>query len=439
MADPGRESDLSGNSLALANLRGVVILVVVAFHASSAYLGSLPQAAYRFDRAPYLWDAFPIVDKSRWYGLDLLCAWQDVYLMCLMFFLSALFTWPSLTRKGAARFVSDRLLRLGAPYLFGILVVMPIALYPAYRVTAVDPGVPAYLGHLFALPFWPNGPLWFLWQLLALSFVAAGVYRFAPGLIGYLARKASGADLRPARYVFLVAGACIAAYVPLALAFSPLSWADRGPFSIQLSRPFIYIVAYFAGLGVGAAGLQAGLLAPDGGLVRRWARWLAGAVATYCLWIAFAAFAMRPGVAAPLWLQIAMDVSYAMACAAGWFGALALCLRFGAVRSPILRSLSENAFGIYVVHYGFVVWLQYALLGVAAPAIIKASMVFTASLLLSWGTVSLLRFTPLGLSLVGGERTITLRARNRRGVSSGVSNGLGAGAPSENRFPHIAR
>ena len=435
MAELKWEIGASRNSLALANLRGVVILVVVAFHAASAYLGSLPQAAYRFDKAPYLWTAFPIVDRSRWLGLDLLCALQDVYLMCLMFFLSALFAWPSLSRKGAGKFVSDRALRLGVPYLFGALVVMPIALYPVYRVGAVDPSVAAYLRHLFALPFWPNGPMWFLWQLLALSLAAAAVYRFAPGLVAYLARKSSGADLRPGRYVLWVAAACIAAYLPLALAFSPLAWADRGPFSIQLSRGLIYIVAYFAGLGVGAVGLQAGLLAPDGRLVRRWVLWLAGAVAAYALWIAFAAFGMRPGVEAPLWLQVLMDVSYSIACVAGWFGALALCLRFGAVRSPILRSLSDNAFGIYVIHYGFVVWLQYALLGVAAPAIAKASLVFAGSLLLSWGAVIALRYVPFGLALVGGERSSNVRARSQRGVS----HDLGAEAPPETRFSQIAR
>ena len=427
----GWEPSVSRNCLALANLRGVVILVLVAFHASSAYLGSLPQAPYRFDKAPYLWDAFPIVDKSRWFGLDLFCAWQDVYLMCLMFFLSALFAWSSLSRKGAGRFINDRWLRLGAPFLVGAFIVAPVALYPAYRVTAVDPGVAAYLRHLFALPFWPTGPMWFLWQLMALSLAAAAVYRFAPGWVAYLARGSSSANVRPGKFAFQVAAVCIAAYVPLALAFSPLSWANSGPFGLQSSRILLYIVVYCAGLGVGAAGLEAGLLAPRGRLVRHWPRWLAGAGATYMLWIAFAAFAMRPGVEAPIWLQIPMDISFAIACTAGWLGALALCLRFGAVRSPILRSLSENAFGIYVVHYGFVVWLQYALLGVAAPAIVKVAMVFTGSLVLSWGLVSALRLTPFGSFLVGGERTFTVRARSLRLVP--------AAAPPASRSPHIAR
>jgi hypothetical protein len=37
------------------------------------------------------------------------------------------------------------------------------------RVTAADPSISAYWDAWRALPFWTNGPLWFLWQLLALS------------------------------------------------------------------------------------------------------------------------------------------------------------------------------------------------------------------------------------------------------------------------------
>ena len=44
---------------------------------------------------------FPIVDTHRWFGFDLFCAWQDVSLMSLMFFLSGLFVPSSLTRKGS--------------------------------------------------------------------------------------------------------------------------------------------------------------------------------------------------------------------------------------------------------------------------------------------------------------------------------------------------
>lgn len=41
------------SSLALANLRGFAILMVVAFHSFIAYLGSQPAAPLPFDRPPY--------------------------------------------------------------------------------------------------------------------------------------------------------------------------------------------------------------------------------------------------------------------------------------------------------------------------------------------------------------------------------------------------
>jgi len=72
-------------SLALDNLRASVILLVVAFHSALAYLNFLPAAPFAFNNPPYLWRAFPIVDTERWFGFDLFCAWQDVFLMSLFF------------------------------------------------------------------------------------------------------------------------------------------------------------------------------------------------------------------------------------------------------------------------------------------------------------------------------------------------------------------
>src|ERR1700761_9693925 len=128
---------MSRSSLALHNLRAVVILVVLAFHAVLAYVQFIPaERATAFNQPPYLWRAFPIADPNRWFGFDLFCAWQDVYLMAMMFLLSGLFVWPSLMRKSDWGYLRDRLLRLGLPYVFGIAILIPAAVYPAYRVTA---------------------------------------------------------------------------------------------------------------------------------------------------------------------------------------------------------------------------------------------------------------------------------------------------------------
>src|SRR5215470_18864280 len=108
----------SRSSLALGNLRAFVILLVLSFHSVLAYLQFLPAAPFPFDSPPYLWRAFPIVDSNRWFGFDLYCAWQDVFLMSLFFFLSGLFVRPSLRRKGTQTFLLDRVLRLGVPFAF---------------------------------------------------------------------------------------------------------------------------------------------------------------------------------------------------------------------------------------------------------------------------------------------------------------------------------
>lgn len=407
---------MSKSSLALNNLRAVITLVVVAFHAFLAYLGSAAPSA--FDKPPYLWRAFPIVDSHRWFGFDIFCAWQDVSLMVLLFFLSALFTGPSLARKGTGKFLGDRFLRLGIPYLFGTLVLMPLSLYPVYRMTAADPSLPAYFHQLLALPFWDNGPMWFLWQLLALTIVAAALHRFAPRFIESLAALSANAGVRPGVYFVGLTAAAMLAYVPLALSFTPMAWAARGPLSIQFCRPLIYLVFYLAGLGVGTRGLEHGLLASDGALARGWARWLVGNALAFVLWLGLMGLSLMTR-SAPLALQIAVDIAFAIAAASGCFAALAVSLRFAGTYSRFLDSIAKGALGLYVVHYPFSVWLQYALLGVAVFAFAKAMIVLGLTLLSSLALMILLRLVPFGSRLIGETpRPLPYRFAKRFGAQA---------------------
>ena len=58
---------MSRSSIALSNLRAVVIVIVLAFHSVLAYLASLPAMPYVFDQAPYRWQATPIIATQRWF------------------------------------------------------------------------------------------------------------------------------------------------------------------------------------------------------------------------------------------------------------------------------------------------------------------------------------------------------------------------------------
>jgi glucans biosynthesis protein C len=396
-------------SLALSNLRGFTILMVVAFHSCIAYLGSQPLSALPFNAAPYGWMANPIIDSERWFGLDLFCAFQYAYLMHLMFFLSGLFVWPSLVRKGGKTFLYDRCLRLGAPFIFGVALLMPVAYYPVYRVTAADPSWSAFWSHWTALPFWPSGPLWFLSMLLTFNVAVAGLYFLAPRSVEFLSRLSARAAAHPGRYAVALMIISALAYVPLAALFQPWQWVRYGPFAFQPSFAAPYAIYFFAGLGIGAGGFARGLFEADGTLARRWFLWLAAAPVAFLMWIIPTALIISRQGGSLLDLQIVADIGFAVSSATSCFALIALFLRFAAVRRPMLGSLSEQAYGIYLIHYVFVIWLQYALLGAALFAVVKAAIVFIGTLVLSWTTSAVTSRIPLVERLVSGKRRELVR------------------------------
>ncbi len=402
------------SSLAIDNLRAIVILLVLAFHSVLAYLNFLPQQSFAFDSAPFLWRAFPIVDSQRWIGFDLFCAWLDVFLMSFFFLLSGLFVWTSLSRKDARAFLSDRVLRLGLPFALVVTLLMPLAHYPTYVQSAlasgVDPGIADYWRHWLALPLWPSGPVWFLWLLLLFDIAAVGLYQLTATRRDTVLRLSFYARQRPAIFLGGLVLASAVAYIPLALAFGISDWFQQGPFSFQLSRPLHYALYFLAGAVIGACGIERGLLAPDGPLARRWKTWLVAAPLLLLLWMGLTAPVMADPAGASLGLRLADNLSFVLACFASCFMVLAVALRFGRVRSQVLASLKNHAYGMYLLHYLFVVWLQFALLGVELPALVKAAIVFGATLLLSWSASAALERAPALAPLIGAGRRAIMPA-----------------------------
>jgi glucans biosynthesis protein C len=389
-------------SIALSNLRAVTILIVITFHSILAYLASLPAGPYPFDSAPYRWVAFPVVDSQRWFGFDLFCAWLNLSMMALMFLLAGLFTAPSLAAKGPWTFLADRFRRIGLPLLPAVILLAPLTYYAAFRTTAADPSFSAYVQSLLALPFWPTGPQWFLWELLAFTLVAALLYRVAPGVLLALARGAAALAGNPFRfYVALVAVSAVA-YVPLTLFYSQWSWTNFGPVAFETTRPLLYLVFFFAGAALGARGLGRGLLDCEGLLARRWWAWLLLTFAGFSIWGIASSVTLGDWDQVPVAIKLAAALGLLMGCASGCFFMIGTALRFLRKRRRVLDSLSQNAYRIYLLHYLFAIWLQYALLGVELPAIAKGAIVFAGTLLVSWplsaalGSVSLVA-RPLAL------------------------------------------
>ena len=131
---------------------------------------------------------------------------------------------------------------------------------------------------------------------------------------------------------------------------------------------------------------------------------MVAAFISFLLWISLTALNMSDGDRAPIGMQLANDLAFVLACASSCFFFVALFLRFGQHRSRWCDSLSENAYGIYLVHYLFVVWLQYALLNVTLFAFAKAAIVFGITLVMSWSVSAAIRGFPWGSRLIGAKR-----------------------------------
>jgi surface polysaccharide O-acyltransferase-like enzyme len=347
-------------------------------------------------------------DRMRWLGFDLVVLFNDSFFMACMFFISGLFVSGSLARRGPANFLAHRAWRLGVPFLVSIFVLIPIAYYPSfvrYHPGATDFNFFHFWWHTLTIGPWPSGAAWFLWVLLALDAIAALLWVVASRAIEALGQLIYTLRDRPiaAFVAFLVFSIII--YLPLRLIFGDSSWLEPGhyPLVIQTSRILLYAGYFFAGVGAGATGLSAGLLAENGALAKRWMVWLGFALACYGA-ILLLVYTHHSGLidlnSPPLWWHTAYGLAFAMFSAAMTFTVLAVFLRFDRSSFRLLDAMRPQAYGIYLLHFIPLIWLQYAVYDPAFPASVKFAIVFAGTLSISWALTVLLRKMPVAARMI---------------------------------------
>jgi hypothetical protein len=382
-------------NVALGYLRGFLVILVLAHHSVIAYIGLVLPRSQPLGTPPFFWRAFPVMDQVHWAPFGFFTSFNDDFFMSLMFFVSGLFVWSSLRRKGASTFARDRMLRLGIPFLFAAAIVAPLAYYPSYLVTGAR-GLPGFVHQWLSMGDWPTGPAWFVSLLLIFDLVIGLVSALAPNFGDALGKLAASAREHPVRFFLLLLGASVVAFTPMAIVFGPAAWTNIGPIQFQTARLFHYAVYLLAGIGVGAWGIDRGLVAPDGLLARHWARWTMLGLAVFAVSVVFAFSLMaHPQAMSPAVMRLVSALVYTTTCAALSFAFLALFVRFATRRRWVFDSLSDNEYGMYLIHYMFVSWLQFALLAFALPALAKGALVFVGTLLLSWAASAALRSIPL--------------------------------------------
>ena len=359
--------------------------------------------------------------------------WQGMlqsFFMGLLFFVSAYFASGSIARRGPGGFARERLVRLGLPALFYMLVIHPfilLGLNPWHH----DFGPPAafYAHYLTSGRFLgSSGPLWFVVALLLFSLALAAWTRLRP-----LPPPAAAPGGAPPSAKVLVGFA-------LALGV--------GSFAVRLVQPIgtnilnlqlCFFVQYIAWFAAGLHAARHGWLVPlaTSSRARRsgWLALIGGAVAMLALlaasareappevffggahWQAFGlaliggAIAMLALLAtggrhAPVevffggahWQAFGLAVWEQLTGLGLALGALALFARRLNTDSRALRWLADRSFGVYVLH---------------APMLVALAMAFRPLPYHLYGLVVLLTVTGLVISFVLADlarRTPGLRA-----------------------------
>src|SRR5580704_2911653 len=172
---------------------------------------------------------FGHTDRQSFLGFDGVVLFTDSFFMSAMFFLSGLFVWKSLERKGASWFLRDRWWRLGLPFIVCALILMPVAYYAVDLRVSGQNSFAEFWWKMVTVGPWPSGPAWFVWVLLALDVIAAIVYRAAPGCVEAIGRLSLRSYAQPGVFFWALLIASIIVYVPPVLYFGASRWFTVGP------------------------------------------------------------------------------------------------------------------------------------------------------------------------------------------------------------------
>jgi hypothetical protein len=304
--------------------------------------------------------------------------------MAVMFLTSGLFVWPGLQQHNAGPYLRRRLLRLGVPFAVAAVVLAPLAYYPAYLQSGGEPRLGSYASAWRALGTWPAGPAWFLWVLLVFDGIAALSFLAIPRTVDAMASRVRAISKRPMLLFLMLAVMSWLVYAPMSMHFGALTWWSWGPFAVQASRTLHYFIYFATGVCLGAFGLHIEIFERTGRLARQWWFWFL--LAALMLMVTIACVRTRNATGGM--------IGFACSCAASSLFVIAMVVRF-ARPWRWADSLSANAYGIYLMHYAFVIWIQYVALRWTQPAFVKGIAVSLAAVGVSWMTIALLRQSKL--------------------------------------------
>jgi surface polysaccharide O-acyltransferase-like enzyme len=308
--------------------------------------------------------------------------------MSLLFFISGLFLYNSIEKKGALRFTGKRLIRLGIPLLIGVFITNIPGFYfeRAYYFGAAAPGYMEFwldnIRNITARNMWS---LWFLELLIIFSIIAIILYKVFPSLGKIIRTKGAYLFNHTWLFVLILFVLSSLAYIPMLFKFGE-EWLLFGPFMFQLNRILHYFVYFIMGILTGIYGLNRGVLEPDRPIAKYWYIWLVSGIIGYVIFCSLTDTTKSIIIDGVFFTFICMTVS---------IGLLGFFTRYVKNNNKVFDNLSSNSYGIYIVHMPILVTLHFLLLNIDFFSVFKPWVVVIAGLLLSWGLTAALRLIPV--------------------------------------------
>ncbi|MDZ4404750.1 acyltransferase family protein [Prosthecobacter sp.] len=382
----------------LDNMRSLVAIWVVVLHGAISYMEYGP---------PY----YAVIDSQRSVVFSLMVMLVEPTLMTAMFFIAAYFALPSLAARGAGEFLKSKFLRIGGPWVLGVLLVNPSADYLIYLARKNPIGWFEFCTGEFWRLHYHQGPYWFLGVLMVFFVLFTLACKVMPGLM----RRPDRVWI-PSWWMLVV----FWAVMTLGMFAVQAVWDTHGRFHI-----FGHIVAVMPHrIHIYSSFFILGLVAwrnrwfTSEGYNPRPAPWLVLLGVSMALYAAIlglgtdersletlarvlhldsesstlhAASQMKPV------LKLLTAAVFNALSLSGLLGVGALFKRCFNSPGPVQRSLAANSLGIYFIHPVVLYPIAYLFLDITTlPLAVKFSVVVSLGFFLSWAASALiLRKAPL--------------------------------------------
>ncbi len=363
------------------NIRAFLTIIVVLFHLMITYAGT-GSGYYREGREDFLTGAI-----GAWF-----LTVTQAYFMGLFLLISAYFVPGSYDRKGAGRFLKDRLIRLGIPLALYSWIIRPLLAYlDPVKFPVSRPPFWSFITDTYLRneAVFGAGPLWFIETLLIFS------------LMYVLWRSLARPRLdKPAADTRFPGNGSIALFALLlgVAAFLIRIWLPLGWNFVPLNLQFPFFAQYIALFVIGLIAYRRNWLLslPDStGRI-----WLGIAVVLILLFwpLALAGGAAENGFdlfrGGLHWQALAYALWESLLGFSMCIGLIYAFRRYGNRQGKLASFLSRNAYTAYLIHEAVIIAIAYAVRDIALYPLIKWALVALVAVPLCFALSSPIRKLP---------------------------------------------